>query len=53
MPFRTLVRYAIKCHRIGYYATRQQMLKNGASLHDVAWVLAARLRILGAPIEAN
>lgn len=48
MPFRSLVRYCINSHRIGWYATRQQMLKHGASLHEIHQVLAMRLRILGA-----
>ena len=48
MEFRALVKYTIQCHRIGYYATRQAMLKRGASLEDVAKVLTMRLRILGA-----
>lgn len=48
MPFRSLVRYCIKSHRIGWYATRQQMIKQGASLADIHKVLAMRLRILGA-----
>lgn len=48
MSFRSLVRFAIKSHRIGWYATRQQMIKQGASLIDVHKVLAMRLRILGA-----
>lgn len=48
MPFRKIVFYTIKCHSGGYYAVRQNMLANGASLHDVATVLVNRLRILGA-----
>lgn len=48
MSFKTIVSYCIKCQRQGYYATRQQMLKNGASLADVHKMLAMRLRILGA-----
>ena len=46
MAFRDLVKYAIKINRIGYYATRQQMIKSGASLNDVHKVLVMRLRIL-------
>jgi hypothetical protein len=48
MSFRAIVTYCIKSHRIGYYATRQNMLRNGASLQDVHKMLAMRLRILGA-----
>ena len=42
------VRYALKVRRIGWYATRQSILKNGDSLHDVAWVLGSILTIQGA-----
>lgn len=42
------VRYALKVHRIGWYATRQSILKNGGNLHDVAWVLVSILTIQGA-----
>ena len=48
MSFRSLVRFCIKSHSIGWYATRQQMIKQGASLSEVHQVLAMRLRILGA-----
>ena len=48
MPFRSLVLYCIKSHRIGWYATRQMMIKQGATLNDIHKVLAMRLRILGA-----
>lgn len=48
MPFKSLVVYCSKIQRQGWYATRQQMLRQGADLHDVAKVLAMRLRILGA-----
>ena len=47
MPFRSLVAYALKCNQIGWFATRQQMLKNGASYKDLAHVLVFRLNILG------
>ncbi len=42
------VRYALKVRRIGWYATRQSILRNGGSLHDVAWVLVSILTIQGA-----
>lgn len=42
------VQWAIKASRIGWYAARQAMLKHGASLHDVAWVLVSILMIQGA-----
>lgn len=48
MEFRSLVKYSIKMRQCGYYAIRQQMIKNGASLYDVAKVLSFQLRILGA-----
>lgn len=48
MSFRSLVRFAIKSHRIDWCVTRQQMIKQGASLGDVHKVLSMRLRILGA-----
>lgn len=46
MPFRSLVRYALNAKSIGWYATRQQMIKNGATMQDVAHVLVFRLNML-------
>lgn len=48
MSYSLIMQYCIKCHKQGYYATRQQMLKHGGTLHDIAKVLALRLFILGA-----
>lgn len=48
MTFKDIVKATIKMNRIGYYAARQEMIKKGASLHDVALALTMRLRILGA-----
>lgn len=48
MTFREQVKWAMKSRRIGWYATRQGMLKRGATMHDVAWVLVSVLRIQGA-----
>ena len=48
MSHLTRVQFALKVHRIGWYATRQSILRNGGSLHDVAWVLASVLTIQGA-----
>ena len=48
MSHLTRVRFAIKVHRIGWYATRQSILRHGGTLHDVAWVLVSTLRIQGA-----
>lgn len=48
MSHLTRVRYALKVHRIGWYATRQSILRHGGTLHDVAWVLASVLTIQGA-----
>ena len=48
LPHLTRVRIACKVQRIGYYAARQHTLSLGGNLHDVAWVLATRLLILGA-----
>ena len=42
------VQYSCKVRRIGWYATRQSILRNGGSLHDVAWVLVSILTIQGA-----
>lgn len=42
------VQYSCKVRRIGWYATRQSILRHGGSLHDVAWVLVTTLRIQGA-----
>jgi hypothetical protein len=47
MNFVDIVRATIKMNRIGYYAARQEMLKNGATLKDVHKALVFRLRILG------
>lgn len=46
MSFRNLIKYALNVNNIGWYATRQQMLKNGASMQDVAHVLVFRLNML-------
>lgn len=46
LNFKQLITYMMKCNRIGYYASRQNMLRNGASQHDVAKMLAFRLRYL-------
>lgn len=48
LPFRQRVKIALKVRRIGYYAARQHMLKQGGNLHDVAWMLTTLLRIQGA-----
>lgn len=48
MSYSLIMQYCIKCHSQGYYATRQQILKNGGTLYDVAKVLSLRLFILGA-----
>lgn len=48
LPFRQRVTFAIKVHRLGYYAVRQSILRNGGNLHDIAWVLASTLLIQGA-----
>lgn len=48
MSHLTRVRYALKVRSIGWYATRQSILRNGGSLHDVAWVLVSTLIIQGA-----
>lgn len=44
--FKQIITYMMKCNRIGYYASRQSMIKNGATQHDVAKMLAFRLRYL-------
>lgn len=41
------VQWSLKARRLGWYATRQAMLKRGASMHDVAWVLVTQLMIQG------
>lgn len=48
MPHLDRVRYAIKVRRIGWYATRQSILRNGGTLKDVAWVLVSVLYTQGA-----
>lgn len=48
LPFRQRVKIAIKVRRIGYYAARQHLLRQGGNLHDVAWLLTTTLRIQGA-----
>lgn len=47
MTFRKSVRFTLLAKKVGYYATRQHMLKPGHSLQDVALVLALRLRMIG------
>lgn len=42
------VKVALKVKRIGYYASRQHLLRLGGNLHDVAWLLATSLTIQGA-----
>lgn len=46
LSFKQIITYMMKCDRIGYYASRQSMLKNGATQYDVAKMLALRLRYL-------
>lgn len=46
LSFKQIITYMMKCNRIGYYASRQSMIKNGATQHDVAKMLAFRLRYL-------
>lgn len=48
LPHLTRVRLAIKASHIGYYATRQHILKNNGNMADVAWVLVSLLLIQGA-----
>ncbi len=48
LGFRELVRYSTGVRRKGWFATRQQMIKEGGSLQDVARVLVWQLNILGA-----
>lgn len=48
--FRHLFRvyWARKVNRLGYFAVRQAMLKRGATMDDVVWVLITTLLIQGA-----
>ncbi len=46
MPFRTQVAMLSLTKRCGWYAARQHMIKRGASMNDIASVLAMRLRML-------
>lgn len=43
MPFITLVKYYVLMQRCGYWIIRTKMIKEGASLEDVATVLVWRL----------
>lgn len=47
LPHIELVKASIRVRRIGWYATRQNLLKKGATAHDIAKVLAWQLEILG------
>lgn len=47
MSFRSLIKFALRVNQIGWYATRQQMIKQGASMQDIAHVLVFRLNMLG------
>lgn len=46
LSFKQIITYMMKCNRIGYYASRQSMIKYGATQYDVAKMLAFRLRYL-------
>ncbi len=48
LPYLLRVKLALKVKRQGYYATRQQTLRLGGNLHDVAFILANTLIIQGA-----
>lgn len=45
--FRELVKFSIKARRVGWYATRQGILKAGGDLKDVVRVLCWQLEIQG------
>lgn len=47
MTFKAKVSYAMQIQKYGYFTVKCMMLKNGATLQDVAQVLVWRLRILG------
>jgi len=48
LSFREQVKACMKIQRLGYYAVRCMILKQGGNLYDVSQVLAMRLRILSA-----
>lgn len=47
LPHLVRVRASIRARTIGYYATRQSLLKQGGNMADVAWVLISQLLIQG------